>query len=77
VNYINRGRERIQFDRKGDEHDLHIVECGHCETEFRTPMDVKKIKCSHCSASTNTKFNHSEFKIIGFIDNHQGSELAC
>jgi protein-arginine kinase activator protein McsA len=77
VSYINQGRERIQFDRKGNEQDLHILECSHCETEFRTQMDVKKIKCAHCSASVNTKFDLSEFKIIGFIENHQGSELAC
>lgn len=75
--YINRGRERIQFDRKGNEQDLHILECCQCETEFRTQMNVNKIKCSHCSATTNTKFDVSDFKVIGFIENQQGSEMAC
>ncbi|WP_175986847.1 hypothetical protein [Bacillus sp. Marseille-Q1617] len=77
MSYINRGRERIQFDRKGNDQDLHILECSHCETEFRTPMNVQKIKCSHCSATTNTKIDLSDFKVIGFIENHQGSEMAC
>jgi protein-arginine kinase activator protein McsA len=77
LSYINRGRERIQFDRKGNDRDLHILECDHCETKFRTQMNVKMITCSHCSATTNTKFDRSEFKVIGFIENHKGSELAC
>ncbi|OIU70366.1 hypothetical protein [Rossellomorea aquimaris] len=75
MSYINRGRERIQFDRQGSEQDLHIVECSHCENEFRTPMNVQKIECSHCSASA--KFDHPDFRVIGFIENHQGSEMAC
>ncbi len=77
MNYINRGRERIQFDRTGREKDLHILECRCCENEFRTTMNVDNIECSQCSASTNPKINLSTFKVIGFIENIQGSEVTC
>ena len=77
MTYINRGRERIQFDRKGKKKDLHILECTQCENEFRTTMNVSNIKCSQCSASTDPAFDLSTFKIIGFIENIQGSEVPC
>ncbi|MDT9025972.1 MULTISPECIES: hypothetical protein [Rossellomorea] len=77
MSYINQGRERIQFDRKGKKRDLHILECTHCENEFRSPMNVNQIECSHCSTSTDPKLDVSIFKVIGFIENLQGSEVRC
>jgi protein-arginine kinase activator protein McsA len=77
MSYINQGRERIQFDRKGKIKDLHILECTHCKSEFRSTMNTNQIKCSNCSTSTNPKMDLSLFKVIGFIENLQGSEVRC